>query len=214
MLPEVDATFVVDEAKMPESDVVDVTPFTFETRFVPDVERPFEFTAVVVLTTPLTFEVITFADEVTVLFVVGVSTVDVATVMRPCASTVITGTSEVLPYVPATTPVLESARVVVPPRETKPPPVRPVPVAIVIEEFTKFEFVTELLGILRFPVTLKFVVVAFVAKRFVKKPESDVIKEEKKLVVVAFVMVAKFPTNPFAVIVPVAVMSPVEVLKE
>ena len=48
-----------------------------------------------------------------------------------------------LPYVPAITPVFESASVVVPPRETVPPPLIPVPVAIVIDELTKFAFVTE-----------------------------------------------------------------------
>ena len=67
VLPEVVAELVVDDATMPASDVVEVTPLTFETRFVPDVERPFELTAVVVDTTPFTSVVITLPLEVSVL---------------------------------------------------------------------------------------------------------------------------------------------------
>lgn len=78
-----------------------------------------------------------------------------------------------------------------------------VPVALPKIKLSKFALVEN-----------KFVVVAFVATRFVKNPDKAVIKEENKLVVVAFVVVAFVPIKLKLVIVPVALMSPVEVAIE
>lgn len=60
--------------------------------------------------------------------------VGVTPVTLPCASVVNTGMEEPLPYVPAV-PVFGSDRVVVPPSDTVPPPVSPVPAVTVNEEF-------------------------------------------------------------------------------
>ena len=61
---------MVAEATALEIEVVEITPFTLETRLEPEVVRIFELTAVVVATFPLTVEVITLPVEVRVLVVV------------------------------------------------------------------------------------------------------------------------------------------------
>ncbi len=188
---------------------VDVIPFTIVVKIFADDVATFDVMRLVVATILFTVEVKIFPDVVAELVVADVIVVVVAMVIRPCASIVMTGTSEVFPYVPAVTPVLESPMVVVPPNDTVPPPTIPVLVASVNAAFTKLAFEIELLGRERFPVTARFVVVALSAKRSVKNPERDLTTEEKKFVDVAFVA-----TKSSVVIVPVAVISSVEVAIE
>jgi len=65
-----------------------------------------------------------------------------AAVRRPWASTVKVGTVVLEPYVPLVTAVLARLKVVVPPKATPPPPLKPVPAITVSPLFCNLELVT------------------------------------------------------------------------
>ena len=69
----------------------------------------------------------------------------VTAVTLPCASVVNTGMFKALPKVPAV-PVFGKDKVVVPPSETKPPPVNPVPAVTVKDELAKAALAIEFAG--------------------------------------------------------------------